>query len=79
VDGVITVEDEEGNPHSLGEPLASAIFVHSTSAQQLRGTTQRVPTPKNTARQNFASSGAYSLGATPLSVPSTGTRFRGVL
>jgi DtxR family Mn-dependent transcriptional regulator len=31
VDGVITVEDEEGNPHSLGEPLAGAIFVHGTS------------------------------------------------
>lgn len=31
VDGVVTVEDEEGGLHSLGGPLAGSIFVRSTS------------------------------------------------
>jgi len=31
LDGVITVEDEEGKPHVLGESLARAVFVRSAS------------------------------------------------
>lgn len=28
VDGVVTVEDEDGGVHTLGEPLARSVFVH---------------------------------------------------
>ena len=31
IDGVVTVEDYEGNVHSLGEPLSRSIFVHVES------------------------------------------------
>jgi Fe2+ transport system protein FeoA len=31
LDGVVTVEDEDGQSHSLGESLAASVFVRSTS------------------------------------------------
>ena len=31
VDGVVTVEDAEGESHILGEPLAGSVFVRSAS------------------------------------------------
>ncbi len=36
LDGVVTVEDEEGNTHTLGHPLASSIFATSI-AERARG------------------------------------------
>ena len=29
LDGVVTVEDEDGDSHALGEPLARSVFVRS--------------------------------------------------
>ncbi len=34
LDGVVAVEDEEGNAHALGEPLARSIFVQEVSGQE---------------------------------------------
>jgi DtxR family transcriptional regulator, Mn-dependent transcriptional regulator len=33
LDGVVTVEDEDGEPHVLGESLARSIFVQSISEE----------------------------------------------
>jgi DtxR family Mn-dependent transcriptional regulator len=36
LDGVVTIEDEDGNSHALGEPLARTIFIRSVPTQRGR-------------------------------------------
>jgi DtxR family Mn-dependent transcriptional regulator len=36
LDGVVTIEDEDGNAHALGEPLARTIFIRSVPKQRGR-------------------------------------------
>ena len=44
MDGVITVVDEDGATHSLGAPLASALFVSSAPEDRLTPQGPRINT-----------------------------------
>jgi hypothetical protein len=41
VDGVVAVEDESGNSHSLGQPLADLLFIQSLSESDNQSGEQR--------------------------------------
>jgi DtxR family Mn-dependent transcriptional regulator len=43
LDGVVTVDDEDGVTHALGEPLAHAVFVRTTQRDDARVAAESVP------------------------------------